>query len=355
MEYTERLRQSGLSEGRRLPAEWEPVEMVLTAWPHENTDWSEMLDEIRTTYGHIINAISPYAPVLVIGPVAPDAKYFPGGKIPANVRYVYTPTNDTWTRDYGPITVVDTDGMKHLDFQFNGWGLKFAAASDNMTTARLCDSSVFPYARENHLGFTLEGGAIESDGNGLILTTASCMLNPNRNGDLSKKDIDSQLKAMLGAKNVAWLFNGELEGDDTDGHIDTLARLVPPGDTILFTGCQDPNDSHFEALDNMRKELQALRRDNDMPFNLIELPLPDAIYDPEDGSRLPATYANFLIVNGAVILPTYNQPLKDMTARMAIAAALPEYTIHEVDCRALIRQHGSLHCATMQIPKDLTK
>lgn len=311
-----------------------------------------MLDEVRHTYGHLICALARHANVLVIGPEAPDNKYFPEGTPTENIRYVAMPTNDTWTRDYGPITVADSDHYAHIDYQFNGWGLKFAANLDNLATMRLCGKDVLPYPRINRLGFELEGGAIDTDGKGFVLTTASCLLNPNRNGDLNREEIDRQLKADLGAHTIAWLFNGELEGDDTDGHIDTLARIVPPGDTIVFTACDNPDDTHFEPLQAMKEELKALRRTDGQPFNLVELPLPDPIYDPDDGTRLPATYANFLLLNDAIIVPVYNQPLKDRHAVMALAAALPSYTIETVDCRALIRQHGSLHCATMQIPSE---
>lgn len=335
----------------RLPAEWEESSAVLIAWPHEDTDWAHMLDEVRTCYGNIIKAIADRAKVIVIGPEKPDPSYYPAGTRTENIEYVYMPTNDTWTRDYGPITVETADGMHHIDYQFNGWGLKFAAARDNMATARLVEAGVLPCPRINRLGFTLEGGGIDTDGQGFLLTTASCQLNPNRNGDLDREQIDARLKEDLGVHTVAWLYNGELEGDDTDGHVDTLARIVPPGDTILYAGCAEPDDPHYGPLSAMREELKALRRPDGMPFHLIELPIPDPIHDPDDGTRLPATYANFLLLNGAVLLPVYGQPLKDMTARMAVQAALPDYEIIEVDCRALIRQHGSLHCATMQIPK----
>lgn len=341
-------------KNHRLPAEWEPVEAVIVAWPHQATDWADMLAEVRQTYGHIIKALADHTRVIVIGPEAPDELFYPADTRKENIEYQYMPTNDTWTRDYGPITVVNADGeYEHLDFQFNGWGLKFAANRDNMATSRLADAGKLPYGRRDCLDFELEGGSIDSDGNGFILTTASCQLNPNRNGSLTREQIDERLKHELGAHTVAWLYNGELEGDDTDGHIDTLARLAPPGDTIFFTGCSDEADNHYRPLLKMREELQALRRPDGLPFNLIELPLPEAIYDPVDGTRLPATYANFLIVNDAVLLPTYNQPLRDLTAKMAIQAAMPDYEIVCVDCRALIRQHGSLHCATMQIPKKL--
>ncbi len=336
----------------RLPPEWEPCEAVMLAWPHEDTDWANMLDEVRRTYGQIIKALADRTKVIIIGPKAPDSSYYPEGTRLENIIYYRIPTDDTWTRDYGPITVFTPDGAQHLDFCFNGWGLKFASARDNMTTRHLCSNGALPYPRVSHLGFILEGGGIDTDGQGFILTTASCQLNPNRNGEISRKEIDGILKKELGAHTIAWLNNGALDGDDTDGHIDTLARIVPPGDTILFSGCSDPDDSNYGPLQRMKEELTELRRPNGMPFNLIELPIPSPIYDPDDGTRLPATYANFLIVNKAVLLPVYGQPLPDATARMAVMAAMPEYEIICIDCRSLIRQHGSLHCATMQIPKQ---
>ncbi len=333
---------------RRLPAEWEHSGAVLVALPHEGTDWAYMLEDVLQTYGNIIKAIADHAKVIVIGPDAP--KNLPEGTHLENVVYIELPTNDTWTRDYGPITIVDGDEFAHIDYQFNGWGLKFASEKDNLATMRLCNNSILPYRRINRLGFELEGGSIDTDGKGFILTTASCLLNPNRNGDLDKGAIDRQLKEDLGAHTIAWLYNGELEGDDTDGHIDTLARILPPGDTIAYTACEDTNDSHYDSLKAMKEEIQKLRSSSGEPFRLVELPLPDPIYDPEDGTRLPATYANFLLINGAVIMPIYNQAVKDAKAIAAIRTALPDYEIVTVDCRALVRQHGSLHCATMQIP-----
>ena len=203
------------------------------------------------------------------------------------------------------------------------------------------------------LNFVLEGGSIESDGNGTLLTTEDCLLSPNRNGASSIEEIESELRQRLGVSHFLWLHHGALEGDDTDGHVDTLARLVPPGDTIMYVGCQDRDDSHFECLNMMLDDLKQLRTADGRPFHLIELPLPNPVFDPEDGHRLPATYANFLIINGAVLLPVYGQPMKDMLAQKIVAAAMPDYDVIPIDCRALIRQHGSLHCATMQLPKGL--
>lgn len=335
----------------RLPAEWEPVDAVMVAWPHDGTDWAYMLDDARKCIGEIISAISRFARVLVIGPEAPDVKYLTDDCVQDNIIYVEIETNDTWTRDYGPITCVEASGSTVLhDFKFNGWGLKFAADRDNMATLRLFDKGIFAGRRANRLGFVLEGGSIESDGEGTLITTEDCLLSPNRNGELDKDEVELYLKQTFGLHTVQWLSHGALEGDDTDGHIDTLVRLAPPGDVLFYVGCSDPDDIHYDCLEAMKRDLEALRRPNGCAYSLIELPLPDPIYDPEDGHRLPATYANFLIVNGAVLLPIYGQPMKDLMAVQLIEAVMPEYEVVPIDCRALIRQHGSLHCTTMQLP-----
>lgn len=342
---------------RRLPAEWEPAEAVLVAWPHEGTDWAYMLEEVRECYVEICRALVKYARVIVIGPAEAldDARQRLSGCDSERITLLETATNDTWTRDYGAITV-DVDGEPQaVDFKFNGWGLKFASCLDNMATSRMADAGVFARPPENRLSFVLEGGSIESDGRGLLLTTGECLLSPNRNGGMTEKEIENYLTEVFGLKKVLWLSHGALRGDDTDSHIDTLARLAPPGDVIFYTGCSDPEDEHYHELKAMGEQLRTFTTVEGHPFNLLELPLPDAVYDPEDGSRLPATYANFLIVNGAVLMPTYGQPLKDRQALDTIAVAMPEYDIIGIDCRALIRQHGSLHCATMQIPVNTLK
>lgn len=336
----------------RLPAEWEPAEAILMAWPHKDTDWLYILDRAEQCFTAMAEAIAPFARLIVI---APDINHVAGclRRIPAD-RLTLIPyrTNDTWTRDYGPITIADPKGnLIPLDFGFNGWGLKFAADRDNMATEALESFGLFANAPRNCRGFILEGGSIESDGKGFILTTDSCILSPNRNGGMTGEQILSRIAEDFGAHSVVSLRHGHLVGDDTDGHIDTLARIVPPGDTIIYTGCADPADEHYASLKEMEKELRRLRTSQGKPFNLAELPLPDAMFDSE-GNRLPATYANFLIVNGAVIVPTYNQPLKDKMAADIIGSVMDGYEIVTVDCSVLVEQHGSLHCSTMQIPKN---
>ncbi len=337
----------------RLPAEWEPQLAVLIAWPHEYTDWAPRLSQVDVCYQALASAIAPRVETLYI--VTPEPERVKA-LIPdiANARVIELPTNDTWTRDYGPIsTRQGADGALILnDFQFNGWGLKFAADCDNLVSLLLASDPDMPFSAmlyKNMRSFVLEGGSIESDGEGTILTTAECLLSPNRNGGLEPGEIEMVLRGSLGAKRVLWLRHGALEGDDTDSHVDTLARLLPGG-VIAYSSCDRPDDSHFAELSAMEAELQELRQPDGKPYRLVSLPIPEPIYD-EDGDRLPATYANFLILNGAILLPVYADERYDALAIERIRQAAPGYEIVTVDCRELIRQHGSLHCATMQIPR----
>ncbi|MDE6486991.1 MAG: agmatine deiminase family protein [Muribaculaceae bacterium] len=342
------------NEKRRLPAEWEAQGAVLIAWPHEDTDWAGMLPEVRRCYTRLAHAIAERALLIVIGPELDSAREALSGIDAERVHFVRMETNDTWTRDYGAITTVDAGGAAELhDFCFNGWGLKFAACHDNMATRELARGGVLHGRYDNRLGFVLEGGSIDSDGRGTLLTTSACLMSANRNGDLARNEIEEELRRTLGAERVLWLDYGALAGDDTDSHVDTLARLAP-NDTIIYTCCQDPADEHFEQLQAMKRQIEQLRTADGKPYNMVELPLPDAVYD-EDGERLPATYANFLPLNGAVLMPVYGQERNDRLACDTMRVAFDGYEIVPVDCSALIRQHGSLHCATMQFPPQAIK
>lgn len=339
---------------RRLPAEWERIGAVLLAWPHGNTDWAYMLDEINACYVRLCEALSEVTQLIIATPdhcslmpliLMSDIK-------PEHLQWFTVETNDTWTRDYGPIvTTTGEDDWQINDFKFNGWGLKFAADKDNLVTGKLWRDGALMGAYDNHLGFVLEGGSIESDGRGTILTTSRCLLSRNRNGDLSRGDIEERLKKYLGAKRVLWLEHGYLEGDDTDSHIDTLARFAPD-DTIIYVACDNPDDVHYAELTAMKNELEALTTSDGNKYRLIGVPLPNPVYDG-DGNRLPATYANFLVVNDTVFMPTYRQPVKDTAAAEAIVKAFPGRKVIPVDCTELIYQHGSLHCATMQLPYEI--
>ena len=266
-----------------------------------------------------------------------------------NVRFMPCDTNDTWARDHGPITLIDPDGRPLLfDFKFNGWGLKFAADKDNLITRRTLEAGLLQGTYVNRLNFALEGGSIESDGRGTLLTTSECLLSPNRNGQMNRAEIEAYLKEQFNLRQVLWLDHGYLAGDDTDSHVDTLARLCPD-DTIAYVRCTDTADEHYEALHLMEEQLKTFRTPEGKPYRLLPLPMADAIV--EDGERLPATYANFLVMNGAVLYPTYNQPANDAQAAQVLQKAFPGREVVGIDCRALIRQHGSLHCVTMQYPE----
>ena len=316
----------------RLPAEWEPQSGVQLTWPHEQTDWADMLDEVTATYEAMAQAIRCREPLLVVGP----------------------PTNDTWARDHGFITLVCDDGSPLLlDFCFNGWGEKFPADLDNAINRRLYEQGVVSGDYSSQLDFVLEGGSIESDGKGTLMTTSSCLLAPHRNQPLSRQQIEQQLKQRLCVSRVLWIDHGQLTGDDTDGHIDTLVRMAPD-DTLLYIACNNADDEQYEELRLMEEQLKTFRTIDGQPYRLLPLPLPRPIVDT-DGQRLPATYANFLVVNGAVLCPTYGQPDLDAEALATIGRAFPQRDIVGIDCRTLIRQHGSLHCCTMQFPENVLK
>ena len=301
-------------------AEWERQSAVQLTWPHKDTDWAPILSEITAVYKEMAHEISLRESLLIVDDI---------------------PHNDTWARDHGFITVEEEGQLILLDFKFNGWGEKFEAELDNAINRHLYEKSLVKGNYEDHLDFVLEGGSIESDGKGTVFTTTCCLMAPHRNQPLTQTQIEERLKLYLGAKRIVWLNHGSLLGDDTDGHIDTLVRICPD-DTILYTG----GDADHPDLTLMEQELQGLRTIDGQPYRLLRLPLPHPIY--EDGERLPATYANYLVINGAVLVPTYAQPDLDAEALRIIGEAYPDREIIGIDCCAVIKQHGSLHCCTMQ-------
>lgn len=333
-----------------LPAEWAPQRGVQLTWPHAQTDWSYMLEEVQACFANIAREIARRELLLIVTPEPEQVRQQISGSVNMdNVRFMQCDTNDTWARDHGPITLIDPDGRPLLfDFKFNGWGLKFAADKDNLITRRTLEAGLLQGTYVNRLNFALEGGSIESDGRGTLLTTSECLLSPNRNGQMSRAEIEAYLKEQFNLRQVLWLDHGYLAGDDTDSHVDTLARLCPD-DTIAYVRCTDTADEHYEALHLMEEQLKTFRTPEGKPYRLLPLPMADAIV--EDGERLPATYANFLVMNGAVLYPTYNQPANDAQAAQVLQEAFPGREVVGIDCRALIRQHGSLHCVTMQYPE----
>lgn len=333
-----------------LPAEWAPQRGVQLTWPHAQTDWAYMLEEVQACFANIAREIARRELLLIVTPEPEQVRQQISGCVNMdNVRFMPCDTNDTWARDHGPITLIDPDGQPLLfDFKFNGWGLKFAADKDNLITRRTLEAGLLQGTYVNRLNFALEGGSIESDGRGTLLTTSECLLSPNRNGQMNRAEIETYLKEQFNLRQVLWLDHGYLAGDDTDSHVDTLARLCPD-DTIAYVRCTDTADEHYEALRLMEEQLKTFRTPEGKPYRLLPLPMADAIV--EDGERLPATYANFLVMNGTVLYPTYNQPANDAQAAQVLQEAFPGREVVGIDCRALIRQHGSLHCVTMQYPE----
>jgi agmatine deiminase len=336
----------------RLPAEWEPQAAVLLAWPHAASDWAPILEDICALYIELIRNIQRFESVIIVSP-EPDqvAEQLAAAKISSNrIVLAEANTNDTWARDFGPLCI-ETDGQPLLlDFTFNGWGGKFAAELDNQINRALHAAGHFGTTPLKTVDLILEGGSIESNGQGTILTTSACLLNPNRNAQLDKDAVEQQLAQHFGADTIHWLGYGFLAGDDTDSHIDTLARLCPD-DTIVYVACDDPKDEHYSELQKMAEQIKQLRTPSGKPYRLLKLPWPQAQYSAE-GERLPATYANYLVINGAVLVPTYADPADDRALKI-ISQAYPEREIIGLDCRPVIWQHGSLHCLTMQIPQGV--
>lgn len=338
-----------------MPAEWDArFGAVLLAWPHGDTDWAPMLPDAVRCYRDIVKALlAASQKIIIITPCrATTAAELGEESGNESISIVEVPTNDTWTRDYGPVTVADGDRLSLLDFRFNAWGMKFAANLDNQAVSVLARRGVLKGVIDCR-EWVLEGGSIESDGHGCLLTTSRCLMAPNRNEPATRKDIENMLKTSLGVEKVLWLNHGMIEGDDTDGHIDTLARFAPGG-KILYAAPSGTGDSLQEReLRMMETELAESTDIDGNPFTLVALPIPTPITDI-DGSPLPATYANYLVTETAVIVPTYNRPDTDALALETIAAAHPGKKVIGVDCLPLIRQHGSLHCATMQLPISMT-
>ena len=290
-----------------LPAEWYPQCAVQLTWHHAGTDWAPVLKEVTRCYIQMAMQIASREILLIVTPEPDQVKALLTEQLPQQVcqqiMYCQMPTNDTWARDHGFITLLDEKDVRLLDFKFNGWGEKFPAELDNQICRNLMQQGIFKGEYEDHLDFVLEGGSIESDGRGTILTTSRCLLAPHRNQPLTQADIEKRLLSYLHAERILWLDHGYLAGDDTDSHIDTLARFCPD-DTIAYVQCTDTEDEHYAELKLMEEQLKSFQTLSGKPYNLIPLPMAPKRFD-EDGTRLPATYANFLIINNAVLMPIY--------------------------------------------------
>jgi agmatine/peptidylarginine deiminase len=336
----------------RFPAEWEPQSAVLIAWPHSDTDWADRLGAVESTYVALVAAITRFQKALILVPdnnLLQHARYLllNADVNLQRVHFEVLEYDDTWLRDSGPISLRDGEGFRLLDFHFTAWGGKFKATRDDLIIRHLFTHGLFHKALHCRIEFALEGGGIETDGQGTLLSTWHCL--HERHPNLSREEITKKLEAELHQTRTLWLDHGYLEGDDTDAHIDTLARFASV-DTIIYQGCQDSADSHYVELQAMKKELAAFKQNNGQPYRLFELPWPKPVLD--NGRRLAASYANFLIINGAILMPAYGDAMDDNAADV-MALAFPDRQILQIPCRSLIWQNGSLHCITMQLPEGL--
>ena len=337
---------------RRIPAEWEKQGFVQLTWPHSDTEWYD-LPHVLDCYVNVTRAILRYEPLLIVCRDIAECKadmaargFSPKG-LP--VRLVECPLNDTWARDHGAISVWDGTRKCILDFVFNGWGLKFGSNLDNQITRTIYKDGAFAGDVEyvDMRPFVLEGGSIDTDGCGTLMATSECLCSLNRNEYLTREEIEKELCQAFGLQRILWVDHGGIVGDDTDSHIDILARFCS-ADTIAYTRCEDPSDPNFGPLKEMEAQLRTFRTLDGKPYNLVPLPLPDALY--LDDYRLPGSYANFLLVNGGVLIPGADPP-KDAVAAAQLKKVFPDRKVEIIDCRALLSGHGGLHCITMNYPE----
>ncbi len=336
----------------RFPAEWEKQAAILIAWPHKTGDFIN-LDDVEQTYSVISDTISQFQKLHIVCRDDSHQQHIQSLiSNNDNIDFIHAAVNDIWVRDTVFLSVEKDNAIIHMNFLFNGWGDKYTHQHDNDLNHKLLNSKPFKGSSYTDIDFILEGGSVETDGISTILTTKQCLLNPNRNNGLSQQDIEQELLQRLGAKRVFWLDQENLTGDDTDAHIDSLARFCS-ANTIAYTSSDDPEVAHYNSLKFMETQLQDFRTDDGEVYHLVPLPLPQAIYD-EDGQQLPANYANFLITNHAILVPTYGDPM-DAIAMERLAGCFPDRKILGIPCRPLVYQYGSLHCMSMQFPEGKSK
>lgn len=338
----------------RLIAEWEPQDAILVAWPHRFSDWAPILQEAEHCFANIITAITPFVPVVLLHHGDKQLAHFFSAEVLKRIRFIQVPFNDTWVRDYAFLSFEREHQKAVADFNFNGWGLKYAAALDNQVNRYLFESKkIFASTTffDNKKSFTLEGGGIESNGHGIVLLNRYWLDQPNRNDGLSIEDREKKIGEMLGARKVITVDIPSLVGDDTDGHIDTIARFIGEK-SIAYVAPSDPASPNYPKLRKLEIELQRLQDEKGAYFRLV--PLPDVgSYTDEGGELLPATYANFLFAGDALIVPTYQRKSLDNDALATLREALPSRVVVGVNATTLVKWHGSIHCSTMQIAKGI--
>ena len=342
----------------RLLPEWATQDAIMLTWPHENTDWVDILPDVEPVYVTLCQQISQVQKVLIVAHSDALKVHIFTLLAEADVDmsaivFVVAPCNDTWARDHGPLTTANPSGdLRVVDFAFNGWGNKYAADLDNNINKQLAAQVMNKQVAFHSSEFVLEGGGIEINESGVLLSTSECLLNPNRNPTLSQTQIEATLSQQLGAHAFLWVDHGYLAGDDTDSHIDTLVRFAP-NNTLVYVACDSADDEHFNALTAMKMQLESFITAQGKPYNLIPLPWPKPIFN-KDNERLPATYANYLILNNTVLVPIYGDD-HDSLAVQQVQKAYPNHTAIGIDCLALIHQFGSLHCITKQLPRGFLK
>ncbi len=339
----------------RLPAEFEPQEAVWLSWPHNKDSCPKTFHRIQDKFGEIASSISRYERVRISAPMLAHMNIRLSiadneGDL-SQVDIYENLTNDVWCRDHGPIFIKNNESgqVAITDWNFNAWGGKFPYDLDNQIPAKAAASLKMERFESE---FTLEGGAIESNGKGLLLTTESVLLNPNRNGGKArtKAEVEKELKAMLGVTDIVWFKQG-IEGDDTDGHIDDLVRFIRDDAVICMVESKE-NDPNFKVLKQIREQLDDVRLPGGGKLEIIEVEMPNAM-EMKDWrlSRLPASYANFLILNNAVMVPVFGQKKKDQLAEDVIAECFPGREVIPVTCKDLVTEGGALHCIAMTQPK----
>lgn len=342
-----------------LPPEWHKQSAVQLTWPHINTDWSDTMADVLPVFCDIATEILESEFLIVVcrdsGKVVEQLKTawlrkFKSAFPCSRLRVFEIKSDDTWARDHGPVSVF-VEGLPVLyDFEFDGWGGKYYSENDNLITSKLYSLEAYQgnvgYEKKD---FVLEGGSIDVDGGGTLMTTESCLLASGRNESLSKNEKETYLKKIFGVKNVLWVKHGYLAGDDTDGHIDMLARFCNSTTIAYVSPPENVKDEHYRELSMMEKEIKAFCNCNGKRYNCVALPMPGPVYGLS-GERLPVSYANFLILNNKVLLPVYGDR-KDVFAMSVLQDVFRDKRVVPVNCRVITEQHGSLHCLTMQMPE----
>lgn len=333
-----------------MPAEWEPQEAIWLSWPNRRKTWHRKYRPIPAKFAEIAAAISRFEPVRFNVPavVQPRAKALLNRAKAdlSRIEFFDHVTDDAWCRDHGPIFVKHrkTGEVAVTDWQFNAWGGKYPKSKDDNAIPSKVAAAL--HLRRFANPMVLEGGSLDVNGEGLLLTTEACLLNPNRNPHLSREDIEQSLRDFLGVKTIMWLGDG-IEGDDTDGHVDDLSRFYRP-DGIVTAVESNPRDINFRALRENLDRLRSLRTPAGKKFKIVELPMPAPLYHGKQ--RLPATHANFLVLNGAVLMPAFGNAKRDRQAAEILGDCFPRREIVPVDCRDLVIGRGTLHCISQHQP-----